>query len=146
MVFDYQFSNGSFIFNNLISNLSQEQVEQQNSLGLIGNGWSGTVADRELSNTVLSNALQGEFDFSFLSIDFSLSNSMSKQYNPGDIGMNIGVAYGESGFTTPSLQEPAQVTPVEFLNAVEMYEGIDQRVNSWSTLERDVTESAQEVT
>ncbi len=57
--------------NNFISNLSQKQVEQQNYLALIGNQWSAYAADRKLSNTVLSNALQGEFDFSFFSMDFS---------------------------------------------------------------------------
>ena len=65
LVFDYQFPNGSIILNNFVSNLSQDQVEQQNSLALIGNQWSAYAADRKLSNTVLGNALQGEFNFSF---------------------------------------------------------------------------------
>ena len=47
LVLDYQFSKGSLILNNFISNLSQDQIEQQNSLALIGNQWSGFAADRE---------------------------------------------------------------------------------------------------
>lgn len=147
LVLDYQFSNGSLIMNNFISNLSQEQVEQQNSLSLTGNQFSGFAANRELSNTVLSNALQGEFDFSLFSMDFSFSNSISKQYNPGDIRMNLGIAYGEAGFTTPGLEDPLKATPSELLNAAEIIEQRDvKRVNNWSTLERDITDAAQEAT
>lgn len=144
LVLDYQFSNGSLILNNLISNLSQEQVEQKNSVAVGGNRYSGSAIDKEMSNAVFSNALHGEFDFSIFSMDFALSNSISEQYNPGDIRMNFGVAHGEAGFTTPTLQDPAKATPGEFINAVEMYEGVDQRVSSWSTLERDVTDAAQQ--
>ena len=144
LVFDYQFSNGSLIFNNLISNLSQGEVEQQNSVALAGNSWTGEAADRSLSNTVISNSFQGEFDFSLFSVDFSLSNSISMQYNPGDVRMYYGIAFGESGFTTPTLDEPTQASPSEYFNAVELYNGVDQRVWHWSTLQRDVTDAAQQ--
>jgi len=105
LVFDYQFKNGSLLMNNFISNLHQEQIEQQNSLELIGNQWKAYARDSEQSNTVISNALQGEFDFSFFSMDFSVSNSISKQFLPSDLKMNIGIAQNESGFTTPTLEE-----------------------------------------
>ncbi|MCB0856421.1 MAG: TonB-dependent receptor plug domain-containing protein, partial [Bacteroidetes bacterium] len=117
LILDYQFKNGSLLFNNFISNLSQQQVEQQNSLALVGNQWSAYAADRELSNTMLSNALQGEFDFSFFSMDFSVSNSISKQYSPGDLRMNIAIAQAQAGFTTPTLEDPVLATPSELLNA-----------------------------
>lgn len=145
LVFDYQFSKGSLIFNNLVSNLKQTEIEQLNSVGLVGNNWSGYTADRELSNTVLSNSLQGEFDFAVFSMDFSISNSISKQYNPGDIKLNYGIAFGESGFSTPTLQEPTKATPGEFFNAVQIFEGADMRVSNWSTLKRDVVDAAQQV-
>ena len=144
LVLDYQFSNGSLLMNNFVSNLSQDQIEQQNSLGLIGNQWSGYAADRELSNTVVSNALQGEFDFSFFSMDFSVSNSVSRQYNPGDLRMNIGIAQNESGFTTPSLDDPLKATPGELLNAAQILDDVNaKRVTRFFTLERDVVETAQ---
>lgn len=145
LVFDYQFPNGSIIMNNFISNLAQEQIEQQNALALIGNQWSAFAADREQSNTVISNAIQGEFDFSSFSMDFSVSNSISNQDVPGDLRMNIGIAQNESGFTTPSLDDPLKATPSELLNAAQIIEGTNaKRVRRFSTLQRDVTEQAQE--
>ena len=145
LILDYQFKNGSLLFNNFISNLSQEQIEQQNSLALRGNQWSAFAADRELSNTVISNAIQGEFKFSFFSMDFSISNSISKQYTPGDLRMNVGIAQSEAGFTTPSLADPLQATPSELLNAAEIIQRADaKRVTRFFTLERDVVETAQE--
>lgn len=145
LVLDYQLPNGSIIMNNFVSNLSQEEVEQQNSLGLIGNQWSAFASDRELSNTVISNALQGKFDFSFFSMDFSVSNSVSKQYNPGDLSMNIGIAQAEAGFTTPTLENPAEVTPNQLLNSAQIIQGQNaKRITRLYTLERDVVESAQE--
>ncbi|MCB0844660.1 MAG: TonB-dependent receptor plug domain-containing protein, partial [Bacteroidetes bacterium] len=145
LILDYQFKNGSLLFNNFISNLSQQQVEQQNSLALVGNQWSAYAADRELSNTMLSNALQGEFDFSFFSMDFSVSNSISKQYSPGDLRMNIAIAQAQAGFTTPTLEDPVLATPSELLNAAVIIPERDaKRVTSFNTLERDVVEAAQE--
>lgn len=144
LILDYKLSNGSLLFNNFISNLSQQQVEQQNSLGLIGNQWSAFAADRELSNTMLSNALQGEFKFSFFSMDFSLSNSISRQNTPGDLRMNVGIAQNEAGFTTPSLEDPLQASPSEFFNAAEVISGMNsKRSTRFYTLERDVVETAQ---
>ncbi len=146
LVFDYQFKNGSLIMNNFISNLSQDQTEQQNTLSLIGNQWSAYATDSEQSsNTVLSNALQGEFDFSFFSMDFSVSNSISKQDLPGALRVRAGIAQGSAGFTTPTLEDPKQATPKELLNAAEVTNALNaKRVRRFQTLQRDVTEQAQE--
>lgn len=145
LVFDYQFENGSIIVNNFVSNLSEEQIEQQNSLALIGNQWSAYASDNELSNTVISNAIQGQFDFSFFSMDFSVSNSISNQYVPGNLRMDVGIAQGEAGFTTPSLEDPLTATPSELLNAAEIIPDPNaKRARRFSTLERDISEQAQE--
>lgn len=145
LVFDYQFANGSIIMNNFISNLHQEQIEQQNALSLIGNQWTAYGRSSELSNTVISNAIQGEFDFSFFSMDFSVSNSISSQNVPFDTRMTVAIAQNASGFTTPTLDDPKIASPSELLNAAEVLEGSDvKRVTRFQTLERDVTEQAQE--
>ncbi len=145
LVFDYQFSNGSLVLNNFISDLSETQVVQQNSLALIGNGFSGSFSDGEMSNTVISNALQGEFDFSLFSMDFSVSNSISKQNTPGTRRMGLGIAFGESGFTTPTLEDPLGATPSELLSAAQIVEGLEKkRLSGWSTSLRDVTDAARE--
>lgn len=145
LILDYQFSKGSLIMNNFVSNLSQDEVEQQNSLALDNNQWSAFAADREMSNTVLSNALQGEFDFNIFSMDFSVSNSISKQYTPGDLRMNVGIQQAMTAFTTPTLAAPRDATPGEFLEAVVFTPAPDEiRVQRFYTLERDVLEAAQE--
>lgn len=145
LVFDYQFKNGSLLMNNFISNLNQEQTVQQNSLALLGNQWTAYTRQSEQSNTVVSNALQGEFDFDFFSMDFSVSNSISKQYVPGDTRMTAGIAQGEAGFNTPTLEDPTQATPSDFLSAAVVTEELNaKRVTRFQTLERDVTEQAQE--
>jgi TonB-dependent receptor len=145
LILDYQFANGSLLLNNFVSNLAQEQTEQQNSLALIGNQWLGSAAYRELSNTVLSNALQGEFKFPLFSVDFSVSNSISKQYTPRDLNMNIRIAQNQAGFTTPSLDDPLKATPDELLNAAEIIQDVNaKRVTRVYTLQRDVVEAAQE--
>lgn len=145
LVFDYQFGKGSIIFNNFISQLSDEQQEQRNSLALIGNQWSAFAADRAQDNTVISNAIQGEFDFSFFSMDFNVSNSISNQFVPGNLRMNVGIAQGEAGFTTPTLDDPLKATPSQLLNAAQLISNPNaKRVTRFSTLQRDVSEQAQE--
>ena len=90
LVLDYELPFGALYLNNFISNLSEDQVEIQNSLSLLGRQFTGFAADRELSNTVISNALQGEFDFSGVTVDFSLSNSITRQDRPGDLHSRAG--------------------------------------------------------
>ncbi|GLR17897.1 TonB-dependent receptor [Portibacter lacus] len=145
LVFDYQFKNGSIIMNNFVSNLAQQQTVQQNSLALVGNQWSAYASVGEQNNTVISNAIQGQFDFSIFSLDFSVSNSISNQNVPGDLQMNVGIAQAESGFTTPSLEDPTKATPSELLNAAVIIEGPNaKRIQRFTTLQRDVSEQAQE--
>ncbi len=144
LVFDYQFRNGSIIMNNFISNLAQDQTTQSNNFSLDGNQWRAAASDSESSNTVISNALQGEFDFSFFSMDFSISNSISNQLGD-NLNMEIAIASNAAGFTTPSLVEPRSVTPSELLAAAQVINGEnDKRVTRFQTLLRDVTEQAQE--
>jgi TonB-dependent receptor len=145
LVFDYQFEKGSIIFNNFISRLSDEQQEQRNSLALIGNQWSAFAADRAQDNTVFSNAIQGEFDFSFFSMDFNISNSISNQFVPGNLRMSVGIAQNEAGFTTPTLDDPLKATPSQLLNAAQLISNPNaKRATRFSTLQRDVSEQAQE--
>ncbi|MCA9740293.1 MAG: TonB-dependent receptor [Deferribacteres bacterium] len=142
LIFDYQFSSGSLVFNNFISNLSEDQTEVQNSLGLAGRAFTANGAVREISNTVINNALQGEFDFSGVGMDFSISNSRSKQYRPGDLTMRIGTEQNQSGFSTPNISDPLTATPIEILRDAKVIDAL--RVQTINTLERDVVESAQE--
>ena len=144
LVFDYQLKNGSLVMNNFISRLNQEQLRQNNSLSLSGNQWKGNTGDSESQNTVISNALQGEFDFDFFSMDFTVSNSISLQASSA-LSMNMYIAQDGAGFSTPGLEDPTQATPRELLAAADVIDGpTDKRVQRFQTLDRDVTEQAQE--
>jgi TonB-dependent receptor len=143
LVLDYQFSNGSLIMNNFISTLHQEQIEQQNYF-TTGYDWRGYAADRESNNTVVSNALQGEFEFSNISMDFSLSNSISRQRNPGDLRMNIGVLLGgDFAGLSSQASDLRNMSPTAFLNAVTVNPQ-DKISTGTETLERDVDQTARE--
>ena len=139
LILDYELPFGLLQVNNFISNLSEDQVEMQNSLTLLGNQFNAFAAIRELSNTVISNALQGEFEFGAMTVDFSLSNSISKQHRPGDLQMNIVAEQNQAAFTR-TVDETA--TPSEFLNDVEVMDIL--RVSRIFTVERDIRESAQD--
>lgn len=139
LVLDYELPFGALYLNNFISNLSEDQVEVRNALQLVGNQFSGTASTRELSNTVISNAFQGEFDFSGIEVDFSLSNSITNQYRPGDLQMNIGSEQNQAAFTRTA-DETA--TPSEFLNSVEVMDIL--RIQRIFTVERDIHESSQD--
>jgi TonB-dependent receptor len=142
LVLDYQLSSGSLIMNNFISTLHQDQIEQQNYF-TTGYDWRGYARDMELTNTVISNALQGEFEFFNIGMDFSLSNSISRQRNPGDLRMNIGVLLGGNyaGLSGPS--DLKNMSPTTFLNAVTVNPQ-DKISTGTETLERDVDETARE--
>ncbi|MEZ4702401.1 MAG: TonB-dependent receptor [Rhodothermales bacterium] len=139
LIFDYELPKGTLQLNNFISNLSEDQVEIQNSLGLLGNQFNGLAASRSLSNTVISNALQGEYDFSWVTVDFSLSNSISLQSRPGDLQMDIVAEQNQAAFTTTA-DETA--TPSEFLNSVDVRDIL--RISRINTVERDIREAAQD--
>jgi len=78
------------MLNNFISSVNDHNIVQQNSLTLTNYNWSGYAADNEFTNTVIGNALQGEFEFFGVKMDLSLANSITTQRNPGDLRMDIG--------------------------------------------------------
>ncbi|HQU71165.1 MAG TPA: TonB-dependent receptor [Calditrichia bacterium] len=142
LVLDYKFSNGSLIMNNFLSTLHQEQIEQQNYF-TTAYDWRGFAADRESDNTVLSNALQGEFEFfNRLGMDFSLSNSVSKQRNPGDLRMDIRTRSGGTQGLTSTETDLITKSPTRFLNSVTVLR--EGKISTGtSTLERQVDETSR---
>lgn len=145
LVFDYQLKNGSLIFNNFISNLDQYSVLQQNSLSVIGQQWTGVMDEGETRNTQYSNALQGEFDFGFLNMDFSVSNSVTNQMVPHHLRMQFQMAQNRAGYSTPSIEDATRATWNELVAAAEVIDGpSDRRVSRFETLRRDVATTSQE--
>ncbi len=141
LVLDYKFSNGSLIMNNFISNLHQDQIEQQNYFSTAYD-WRGFAADREFDNTVISNALQGEFKFSNINMDFSLANSISKQRNPGDLRMDIRPRSGGVQGLSSTATDLKNMSPSAFLNSVTVLTQ-GKIATGTSTLERKVDETAR---
>ncbi len=142
LVLDYQFSKGTLLLNNFIGSLNEHQIEQQNYF-TTDYDWRGFAADREFTNTVFSNALQGEFElFNNVNVDFSLSNSVTKQRNPGDLRLDIRTRSGGVQGWTSNVTNQKSMSPSQFLNSVTVLSK-DKIATGTSTLMRDVDESAQ---
>lgn len=140
LILDYKLASGTLLLSNFISDLSSDYTTMQNTLGVQGsqfNSWSQAGDDNK--NTVYSNALQGEFNLYNIKIDFSLSNSVSRQDVPDNLQMRVIAEQDQKGFET-ELNETA--TPSAFLNSVKVYNNIF-RVKHLESLERKVVESEQ---
>ncbi|SMO53848.1 TonB-dependent receptor [Gracilimonas mengyeensis] len=141
LVLDYELENGSLILNNFVSSLNQHQVTQNNTF-TTGYDWRGWTTTGEFTNTVINNALQGEFEFGDIQMDFSLSNSISLQRTPNDLRSDI---RPESGGVQGLRSDSAnlnQMNPTNFLNAVTVIpEG--KIVTGVSSFSRDVNVAAQ---
>jgi TonB-dependent receptor len=146
LVLDYQLPFGTLMLNNFISSINEHNIEQQNSLNVENYNWTGYALDKEFTNTVISSALQGEFEFfNIISMDFSLSNSITKQRNPGELRMNIGPKTGGTNMWGDSLDNDLLATPSELLNAYYVSNGASVIMQKFYTLKRDVDETAQSV-
>lgn len=143
LVLDYRLPFGSLMLNNFISSINDHSVVQQNILTVTNYNWSGYASDNEFTNTVISNALQGEFEFSGIKMDLSLSNSITKQRNPGDLRMDIGPRTGGQNMWGDSLKDDLSATPTELLNAYYVNPGATVIMQRLYTLKRDVDETAQ---
>jgi TonB-dependent receptor len=143
LVLDYRLPFGSLMLNNFISSIDEHDIIQQNSLTLTNYNWSGYAADNEFTNTVIGNALQGEFEFFGVNMNLSLSSSITKQRNPGDLRMEIGPRTGGQNMWGDSLKDDLSVTPSDLLNAYYVNSGATVIMQRLYTLQRDVDETAQ---
>jgi TonB-dependent receptor len=146
LVLDYQLGNkGSLILNNFIGEVEDQTLLQQNTLQVNGQQWTGIMDERESKNTTYSNALTGEYDFDAFSVDFTLSNSVSKQRVPHHLQMQFQIAQNEAGYSTPTLENPRESTWNELLGAAQVVNGpTDKRISRFETLRRTATEEAQQ--
>jgi hypothetical protein len=120
LVLDYDFKNGSLVFNNFISSLNDNQVTQNNTF-TTGYDWRGWATISEFTNTVINNALQGEFEFSGLQMDFSLSNSLSLQNNPNNLRTDIRPRSGGTQGLSSDSTNLNRMSPTQFLNSVDVH-------------------------
>ena len=144
LILDYRMDNGSLILNNFISNLSENKLEMENEFGLVGRQFTAYTNQEELSNTVLSNALQGEFKFEFLDmdVDFAFSNSVSKQDRPADLKLRTHPEQNQAGWSSELGVDDKLATPSEFLNSLTVSNGL-LRTAKLTVTSRDITETSQ---
>ena len=148
LVLDYKLPFGSLMMDNFISSINEHNTIQQNSLTVTDFGWSGYAEDRTFTNTVITNALQGEFEFSNIKMDFSLSNSITKLRLPDDLTMDIGPKtgganmWGDSTLSTTGVisATPSQLLNTYYISGSASTTAIMQRLY---TLQRNVDEGAQ---
>ena len=127
LVLDYQLPNGFIIYTGFASRLNNHSITQQNIFGADDRAWSGYAKDSESNTTVFSNALQGEFDFDIIKMDFSVSYSQTQMRLPGEMSVSMGPYNGGSLLPGWSLPESSTIeysdivymTPVDFINTVD---------------------------
>ena len=145
LVLDYQFANGSLILNNNWGEVEDQTLLQRNSLQVTGQQWTGIMEDRVSKNNTLTNALTGEFDFNAFNVDFTVSNSISKQRVPHHLQMQFQIAQNEAGYSTPELADPRTAEWNELTGAAQVIDGpTDRRISRFETLRRTATEEAQQ--
>lgn len=141
LVLDYKFSNGSLILNNFISSLNEDQITQNNTF-TTGYDWRGWATDSEFTNTVINNALQGEFEFSNIQMDFSLSNSVSKQRNPNNLRMDIQPRSGGTQGFESDCSNLNEMVPTTLLDCAEVINS-GKIATGTNSLIRDVDVTSQ---
>ena len=146
LVLDYKLSNGFFIYTGFASRLDNHSIIQQNDFGAHYKTWSGWARDSESKTTVINNALQGEFNFDIIKMDFSVSHALTQMRLPGELTMSMGPYNGGSlliGWTNPdstTMDDEVHMVPVDFINTVEVE--TDRFIKTIRTLERDNDVSA----
>jgi TonB-dependent receptor len=148
LVFDYRLPFGTLMLNNFISSIDEHNTIEQNSLSPEDFNWSGYAEDYTSTNTVITNALQGEFEFSRVKMDFSLSNSITKLRLPDDLRMNLGPQTGGRPMWADTLMKEDAFgvisTPNEVLNTYYLTGFADTSLmQRLYTLQRNVDEGAQ---
>jgi TonB-dependent receptor len=148
LIIDYQLPFGSLMLNNLISSIHEQKSTEQNALALTDFGWSGYAQDFTSTNTVITSALQGEFEISGIKMDFSVSNSITQMRMPNDLTMTIGPKTGGGSMwadSTLSTNGLLTASPVDLLNTYYIKSSASTTAifQTLRTLERNVDEGAQ---
>ena len=141
LVFDYQLSNGSFMFTSFVGILNNHTITQQNDFGAHYKTWSGYASDSLSKTTIFNNSLQGEFDFDIIKMDFSVSHALTQMRLPGQVTLSMGPYNGGSLLVGWSNPDPAtsgdevHMTPIAFINTVDV--STTRVLKTLRTLKRD---------
>jgi TonB-dependent receptor len=140
LIFDYRLPAGKLLYHGFASQLSEQQMDMSNSLPVDQERLTGYMIDRNINNTVMSQALQGEYHISEIELDFSLHQSVSRQNRPGDLQLNIGSPNKQSIFSRLSIEDVFRSTPKKYLNSVTVKNNV-LAVSELFNMKRDVVES-----
>lgn len=140
LILDYQLPAGKLLYHGFISRLSEHQLAMSNALPVDQELLSAYVIERDINNTVMSQALQGEYRIGQMDLDFSLHQSISKQDRPGDLQLNVGTGHGLSIDSDLMIEEAYNATPNEYLSSVTVNNN-KLAVNEMFNMKRDVVES-----
>ncbi len=146
LVLDYQLSKGSIMYTGFASQLYNHSIVQQNSFGASSRTWSGYASDTESKTTVFNNAMQGDFDFDLIKMDFSVSHALTQMRIPNQIFMSMGPYNGGTllpGWSNPdeeSRGNEVHMTAADFINVVET--STTRQIKYLRTLKRENDVSA----
>ncbi len=136
IILDYKLPNGSISSINMLSRLNSRYQDYQTSFDYIGRNlnWNYTRGD---ANTDLAvNALQGKYDFGFMSMDLTAANSYTRNNNPWIPTYNFSEGNGIAS-TAPNN------TPPEQLVALTRYDSNQVAFNQITTSSADYKENDQ---
>lgn len=81
-IIDYKLPNGTIQSINMVSRLNSKYTDYQTNYDYIGLGMNWNVQNGNANTDMAVNALQGKYDFGFMSMDLSAANSYSRNNNP----------------------------------------------------------------
>jgi TonB-dependent receptor len=136
IILDYRLPNGSISSINMLSRLNSRYQDYQTSFDYIGRSlnWNYTRGD---ANTDLAvNALQGKYDFGFISMDLTAANSYTRNNNPWIPTYNFSEGNGIAS-TAPNNVPPEQLV------ALTRYDSNQVAFNQITTTSTDYKENDQ---
>ncbi|MDZ7723216.1 MAG: TonB-dependent receptor [candidate division KSB1 bacterium] len=140
LILDYRLPAGELLYHGFASQLSEHQMDMSNSLPVDMERLTGYMIERNIKNTVMSQALQGNYRIGQIKLDFSLHQSISRQNRPGDLQLNIGSPDEPSIFSALSIEDAFKATPNRYLNSVTVNNNV-LAVSELFNMKRDVVES-----
>ncbi len=81
-ILDYKLPHGSLRFINMLSQLKSDYTDYRTNYDYVGLGLNWNYQAGLAKTDVAINALQGKYDFGFMSLDLSVANSYSRNHNP----------------------------------------------------------------
>ncbi len=113
LILDYRLTNGSIQFVNMFSRLNSRYQDYQTQFDYIGRNINWNYGRGNGNTDLAINALQGRYDFGFMSMDLSAANSYTRNFNPQMA--NFQFTEG-GGISTTS---PPNVVPQQLVNLIQ---------------------------